>query len=85
MRAVAVGDFLLEAGHTPYIPHLTHFWHLVFPHEIEVWYKYDMEWLKLCQALLRLPGESEGADEEVKSAAILGLPVYYELTEIPPP
>jgi hypothetical protein len=36
-----------------------------------------------CQAILRLPGDSHGADGDVELARSLGLPVYYRLDELP--
>ena len=39
--------------------------------------------LQHCDAVLRLPGDSRGADQDVKLAHERGLPVYYDLAEIP--
>jgi hypothetical protein len=39
--------------------------------------------IERCDAVLRLPGESKGADNDVKLAKERGIPVYYELDEIP--
>jgi hypothetical protein len=39
--------------------------------------------LQHCDAVLRLPGESTGADQDVAIARQRGLPVYHELGEIP--
>jgi hypothetical protein len=36
-----------------------------------------------CNAVLRLPGDSRGADQDVRLARERGLPVYYEVSEIP--
>src|SRR5262249_22200346 len=36
-----------------------------------------------CDAVLRLPGRSTGADQDVKIAQERGLPVYHQLDEIP--
>jgi len=36
-----------------------------------------------CDAVLRLPGESTGADQDVALAQQRGLPVYYRLADIP--
>ncbi|MGV9453131.1 DUF4406 domain-containing protein [Streptomyces sp. NPDC003635] len=36
-----------------------------------------------CDAVLRLPGESAGADQDVATARRRGLPVYYSVEEIP--
>ncbi len=40
--------------------------------------------IERCDAILRLPGASKGADDDVEQAERLGLPVYYGLAEIPP-
>jgi hypothetical protein len=39
--------------------------------------------LEHCDAVLRLPGESTGADQDVAIATERGLPVYYTLEEVP--
>lgn len=40
--------------------------------------------ISICDAVLRLPGDSHGADNDVNLARERGLPVYYSLSEIPP-
>lgn len=40
--------------------------------------------LRHCDAVLRLPGESKGADEDVRLAHERGLKVYFDLAEVPP-
>ena len=82
-NAITAADQLLAAGHHPYIPHLTHFWHLVSPRPWEDWLKYDIEWLSVCDCVLRLPGESEGADIEVYNAELWCIPVYTNIKDIP--
>jgi hypothetical protein len=39
--------------------------------------------LQLCDAVLRLEGASKGADNDVKLAQERGIPVYYNLNEVP--
>jgi hypothetical protein len=39
--------------------------------------------LQRCDAVLRLAGESRGADQDVAIARDRGIPVYYSLDEIP--
>lgn len=39
----------------------------------------DFCWIDVCDALLRLPGESIGGDLEVKHAEKVRVPVYYDL------
>ncbi|MFN8376939.1 MAG: DUF4406 domain-containing protein [Anaerolineae bacterium] len=39
--------------------------------------------IERCDAILRLEGESKGADNDVKLAKERGIPVYYSIDEIP--
>lgn len=39
--------------------------------------------LQLCSAVLRLHGESKGADQDVRLARERGLPVYHRLEDVP--
>lgn len=74
--AILAGQRVLDAGHFPYIPHLTHFWHLLLPGSYERWIAMDLEWVRACHALVRLPGDSPGADGEVAHAQAHGIPVF---------
>jgi len=80
--AVMVGTQLLDMGFAPYVPHLNFIWDFLTPRHYETWLALDKEWIKVCDALLRLPGESEGADREVQLANDLGIPVYYSIEEL---
>lgn len=81
-HALQDADFLLASGFHPYVPHLSHFWHLLFGHPYDVWMNLDRTWLSCCDALFRLPGESPGADVEVAEAEHLGIPVFYTLSDL---
>lgn len=39
--------------------------------------------IQQCESILRIDGESKGADEDVNAARQLGLPVYYRADDIP--
>ena len=84
LRAIRVGIEIIERGHIPFIPHLTHFIHLETkkPLPAEFYYNYDKIWLKCCDALLYL-GPSEGADREKQLAKTLGLRIFHSIDEIP--
>lgn len=82
--AIMEGDYVARMGHLPFIPHLTHFWDMMFHHPYEFWMGQDLEWLKLCDAVLRIGGASKGADREVDWALSHGMPVYRSVFEIPP-
>ena len=53
------------------------------PLAAEVMYPTAERLLQHCDAVLRLPGESRGADQDVAIAQSRGLSVYYSLDEIP--
>lgn len=81
-RAIRFGDTLSLLGYVPFIPHLNHFWDLMHPHSSSFWRKWDNEWLSCCDVLIRLSGESDGADAEVELAKTLNIPVVYDLLEL---
>ena len=81
-NAILVGDDLLSRGFTPFVPHLTHFWHMLCPRQYEQWLALDNEWVAVCDMLLRMPGASSGADKEVELAKSLGIPVYHSVEEL---
>ena len=49
----------------------------------EVLYPTADRLLQHCDAVLRLPGASKGADQDVQIATERGLPVYYRVEDIP--
>ncbi|MDL9981277.1 DUF4406 domain-containing protein [Microbacterium candidum] len=49
----------------------------------EVMYPTAERLLQHCDAVLRLPGASRGADQDVAIAQLRGIPVYRSLEEIP--
>ncbi len=75
-NALAMAEKVIQKGGLPFVPHLSHFWHLEHPKDLRWWYSYDIELLKRCDCLVRLMGESEGADNEVLVATELRIPVY---------
>jgi len=49
----------------------------------EIAYPVAHRLLPRCDAILRLPGESKGADEDVRIASERGLKVFYRLEDVP--
>lgn len=80
--SLLVADLLAAQGFLPFAPLLSHFWNFLSPHPYEFWMDMDVEWIKRCDCLLRLPGASAGADLEVEVARHLGLPVFFSPQEI---
>lgn len=80
--AVDAAEALREADCFPYVPHLTAFWHFAHPRHYEDWMAQDFEWLSLCHAMLRIPGESAGADREEAYAIERGIPVFKHILDL---
>jgi hypothetical protein len=49
----------------------------------EILYPVAGRLIERCDAVLRVPGESKGADEDVRLARERGLPVYFDLADVP--
>jgi hypothetical protein len=75
-HAFEAASRLADLGFAPFVPHATHFWHMLFPRPYEFWLELDNQFLPCCSGLLRLPGDSSGADKEVELAKTLGIPVF---------
>lgn len=81
--AIAAGNQLLDAGCAPFVPHLAHYWETVHgPRPYEDWMRIDLAWLAAADAVLRLPGESSGADRETALAERHGIPVFHRLDDL---
>lgn len=87
-QARAAGQALLKAGLAPYVPHLTCYWSGNTPELLpdgtthEDWMGVDLPWVAVSDAVLRLPGESKGADLEEAMADRYGIPVFHSLDEV---
>lgn len=81
-KAMEAGTQIINAGHSPFVPHLYHFMHMQQPHAYNVWIEIDLVWVQVCHALLRIEGESSGADAEVTYAKALGIPVFTDVASL---
>lgn len=81
-NSIIAAEQLVTFGFIPFVPLLSHFWHMMCPHEYSFWTTLDDEWVLRCDCVLRLPGESKGADREVKLAKKKGIPVFYSINEL---
>lgn len=81
-RSLLCANALMDAGFAPYAPLLTHFQHMLMPRAYEDWLAADLEWVTVCDVVLRLEGESNGADKEVAFALQHGIPVVYSVQEL---
>lgn len=81
-NSLAIADTLMDMGTTPFAPLLTHYQGLSFARKEQDWIDWDIEWLLLCDIVLRLPGKSVGADAEVKIALENDILVLYSLEDL---
>jgi len=87
-QATDAGIALMRAGFAPLVPHLTCYMggptpeHLPHGTRQEDWYEIDLPWVAVSDAVLRLPGESRGADLETDMAIRLGIPVYRSIDDL---
>src|SRR6185436_16045859 len=77
-----VADQLIGQGYAPFSPLYSHFQHMAHPRPYETWINLDLAWVQCCHVLLRLPGESSGADGEVEYAKKLNIPIVYSIGEL---
>jgi len=73
---------LMDLGFLPFAPLYSHFQHMAHPRPYDAWIKLDLEWVKVCDCVIRLGGESFGADGEVKYATELNKNVFYSINEL---
>jgi hypothetical protein len=78
---------VLKMGHSPYCPWLDYpfVWLEGGELEVERLYELSMDWLRVSDAVLLIPGweTSKGSVAEKEEAERLGIPIYYSLEDIP--
>jgi hypothetical protein len=80
--SIQQANVLLLLGFQPYAPLLNHYWNQQWEHSYEEWLQFDISWMLQCDCVLRLPGESKGADLEVQIAKEHNIPVYFDMTDL---
>jgi hypothetical protein len=87
-QATDAGIRLLRLGYAPLVPHLTCYMSGDAPEVLpcgtvhEDWYDSDFSWVAVSHAVLRLPGESDGADRETSLARNFGIPVFDSIDDL---
>lgn len=81
-KCIAVADRLAIMGYFPFAPLLFHYWDQQHPHSYGFWINQSLSWLYKCDAVLRIPGVSRGADDEVRHALAAGIPVFYSIEDL---
>jgi len=73
---------LMDLGFLAFAPLYSHYINERHPKSYDAWMEVDYEWIAVCDCVLRLPGESVGADLEDEYARKIGIPVFYSLEEL---
>lgn len=80
--SIHFGNLLMELGFAVQLPLLSMFWHAVTPKTYDEWLMLDEQWVLRADALFRLPGQSSGADHEVRVALANGIPVFTSVDDL---
>jgi hypothetical protein len=75
-NAMDAATRIRKVGGVPYLPQLGVLWELRTPQPYEEWMSFDFAWIERCDCLVRLPGESSGADREIEHAKKHGKQVF---------
>lgn len=81
-KAIDVAEKVFSMGFVPFIPHLYHYWDERHEHSFDEWMDIDYIMLSKCDALLRLEGDSFGADLEVEFAINHNIPVFVSIEDL---
>lgn len=81
-RQIDTASELIDKGFAPFWPLSSHFLHMAYPKGYETWMDLDLVWILSCDGLLRLDGESNGADIEVAFANDHDIPVFFSVEEL---
>jgi hypothetical protein len=78
-NSMLLWDRLLDTGEVlPVCPLWSHFQHILMPRPYEDWLRYDLALLHRYDFIIRIRGESSGADREVEYfTQVLNRPVFY--------
>lgn len=90
-RLEAPSHALFQAGHVPMIGEWVALpvWRTAGGSKVgddlyeEIFHPVAGRLLQLCEAVLRLSGDSRGADNDVRIARERGIPVYFRLEDVP--
>lgn len=81
-RQLDCADELRMAGFTPIVPLTSHYWDSLHPHNRSWWMDLCFDYVCISDYLIRLPGESIGADAEVDLALARDIPVFYSVQQL---
>lgn len=81
-KCLEIADRLMVKGYCPIPPVLSFLWGVYSPKSHEDWLQHDFSLIRVSDGVLRIKGDSEGADREMDFAVRHDVPVFlseYEL------
>lgn len=83
MAQITAANAILDMGHIPFSPlALHHPMNIARPRDYEIFLQADLETIRRCDAVMRLPGPSAGADREVALAKECEIEVFHDLNDL---
>lgn len=82
-KQIDASDKLITLGYNP-LPLILYCYdiELVHPRDYNMWIKLTLDFVQVCDCVLRVPGESKGADGEVAYAITHNIPVFYSIEDL---
>jgi len=78
-NVIVAAQVVKDHGHIPFIPHtMTGLWSIMYDND---WLEFDLAWLEVCDAMVKLEGKSTGADLEEDFADLNDIEVYKGVQE----
>lgn len=82
-QGIKVWRELIKLKFAPFCPHMNDLGYIVTePVPWEEALEIDEEWVAASEVMLRLPGESKGADREERYCRDNGIPIVYSIDEL---
>ncbi len=85
--SIRIGLEIIKKGHNPFIPNLYHYVHLMSNGTIDegIFFRLVSEWVRFSEALFvgSEPSDSQGVQAEIDMAKEIGIPIYYDIKEVP--
>jgi len=81
-KAIDTAEEIIKIGFAVYVPHLSHLWDLMSPHDYSFWIKNDNEILKVCDALFVIDVQSNGIKREIELAEKYKIPLFISLNKL---
>ena len=79
---IDAAEKLRKLGFDVFCPHLSAYYQVIYEVPYEEWLEYDFNWIRVCDAVYRMPGESAGADREEAFAKGASKPIFFSVEDL---